>query len=346
MPLQSGTNDREADGSVEAQNYAKAILNILDDSDNERARLGESQRAVLNILEDATDEKTHFKETQKAILNILADSVEEKSHLAETQRAVLNILDDVNLEEKKVKQRTLELESTNQELDRFAYSVSHDLKAPLRGIGQVVDWMYADFIDSSTDEQKENMNLMKARVGRMNDLIDGLLRYARVGRVEAVKEKVFLKKLISDVIDSLQPPKEIEVRMEGSFPTVFCVPVQIEQVFQNLVSNAIRYMGRKNGKIRIRYRDNDSEWIFSVEDNGVGIAKEHFERIFQIFQTLKPRDEVESTGIGLSIVKKVIELHNGRVWLESELGKGSTFFFSLPKGEQDEPTLPHSARRG
>jgi light-regulated signal transduction histidine kinase (bacteriophytochrome) len=334
MPLQAETNDREAQGSVEAQqqDFTKALLNILDDFGNERTKLGDTQRAVLNILEDAANEEIHLEETQKAVLNILADSVEEKAHLADTQRAVLNILDDFNLEEKKVKQRTVELESTNQELDRFAYSVSHDLKAPLRGIGQVVDWIYEDFIDKSNDEQKENMKLMKARVGRMNDLIDGLLRYARVGRVQEMRTRVKLQQLVSDVIDSLQPPKTIEIVVEGEFPTLFCVNVQIEQVFQNLIGNAIRYMDKKMGRIRVGCYSNDLAWVFSVEDTGPGIAKEHFERIFQIFQTLKPRDEVESTGIGLSIVKKVVELHNGRIWVESEVGKGSTFFFTLPKG--------------
>lgn len=235
--------------------------------------------------------------------------------------------------EAELARRKEELETSLKELDGFAYSVSHDLKAPLRGIGQVVDWLYEDLIDKVSGEQKENMHLMKARVGRMNDLIDGILRYSKLGRQGEVQEQVDLQTLVADVIDSIQPPEGIEVEIEKTLPTLSCVLVQIEQVFQNLVSNAIRYIDKKQGRIRIGCRQNDDEWVFFVEDNGPGIAKEHFERIFRTFQTLQPRDEVEATGIGLSIVKKLAELHNGRVWLESEIGKGSTFFFSLPKGQ-------------
>lgn len=229
------------------------------------------------------------------------------------------------------KRLEVELERTLKELDGFAYSVSHDLKAPLRGIGQVVDWLQEELADKLNDDQTENMDLMRARVGRMSDLIDGLLRSARLGRTGEVREMVNLQKLVADVVDSIQPPKSIAIEVEGVLPTISCVLIQIEQVFQNLISNAVRYMDKEVGRVKIGARESSFEWTFFVEDNGPGIPKEHFDRIFQIFQTLHPRDEVESTGIGLSIVKKVVELHHGHVWLESEVGKGSTFFFSIPK---------------
>ena len=252
----------------------------------------------------------------------------------EEEELILLAFEDITerKELEKLLVRKEELEKSIKELDSFAYSVSHDLKAPLRGIGQVVDWFHNDFIDKLNDEQKENMNLLERRVGRMNGLIDGILRYSRLGRGGEVKEKIAFEKLVSDVVDSLQPPENIKVKVEGTLPTLSCVYVQMEQVFQNLISNAIHYMDKKNGEIKIGCRDKNFEWVFYVEDNGPGIAKEHFERIFQIFQTLNPRDEVEATGIGLSIVKKLVELNNGCIWLESEMGKGSTFFFSLPKG--------------
>ncbi|MBI1869695.1 MAG: histidine kinase [Chlamydiae bacterium] len=333
MSFQSKRDDRETDISLEEgrQNFSRAMLNILDDFGNERTRQGETQRAILNILDDAAGEKIRLEDTQRAILNILSDSSEEKARLTDTQRAVLNILDDFEIEQRKVKQQALELALSNKELDSFAYSVSHDLKAPLRGISQIADWIYHDFKDKASDEQKENLELMKRRVIRMNDLIEGILKYARLGRTEEIREMVDCSKIVREVIDSINAPKRVEIEIVGSLPKIKAVRVHIEQIFQNLLSNAVRYMDKDKGEIKIGCKENDSQWEFYVQDNGPGIAQEHFERIFKIFQTLAPRDRTEATGIGLSIVKKVVELNGGRIWLESQLGKGSTFYFTLPK---------------
>ena len=328
-----GRNGKNAkkNPSDDSASYTKALLNILTDFNDEKNRFVDIQKASLNILDDYAFEKRRFEETQQATLNILEDFAAETQKVEETNREMASEIANRKKLETALINNKVDLEKSLKELDGFAYSVSHDLKAPLRGIGQVVDWIYADFMDQSTAQQKEYMRLMKARVVRMDNLIDGLLSYAKVGRVGEMIQKADTKRLVSEVIDSLQPPETIEMIVEGNFPIVSCVYVQIEQVFQNLISNAVRHMDKKMGKIRIGCRENNLEWTFFVEDNGPGIARQHFERIFQIFQTLKPRDEVESTGIGLSIVKKVVELHKGRVWLESEVGQGSTFFFTLPK---------------
>ena len=282
------------------------------------------------------DQTTTPVEFQRAILNILEDFNLEQERLSETQRATLNILEDIEEEKKKMELLNIELtkgkqnlEKAFKELDAFAYSVSHDLKAPLRGIGQVADWLYTDFHDQVNGEQKENLELMRKRVGRMNDLIEGILKYSRIGRVEELKEPVDLNKLVSDVVDSLNVPATIEVRIGKNFSTLHCVLVQIEQVFQNLIANAIRYSDKKKGLIEVGCREDAGQPVFYVKDNGPGIAEEHFERIFKIFQTLAPKDTVESTGIGLSIVKKIVELHGGRVWPESKVGEGTTFYFTL-----------------
>jgi two-component system sensor kinase FixL len=224
-----------------------------------------------------------------------------------------------------------ELESANEELKNFGYVVSHDLKAPLRAIGSLADWLSTDYADKFDDEGKEHMRLLISRVRRMDGLIDGILQYSRVGRVKEVAVAVELNQLVREVIDLLAPPENIEVSVENSLPTVMAEPTRIQQVFQNLLSNAIKYMDKPKGEIRITCGAEGRQWKFSITDNGPGIAQQHFEKIFQLFQTLAPRDRVESTGVGLALVKKIVEMYGGRIWLESTVGQGSTFFFTLPR---------------
>ena len=224
-----------------------------------------------------------------------------------------------------------EVESANEELKHFGYVVSHDLKAPLRAIGSLAAWLSTDYADKFDAEGKEHMRLLINRVHRMDGLIDGILQYSRVGRVKETIVAVELNRLVREVIDLLAPPENIAVSVENSLPAVMAEPTRIQQVFQNLLSNAIKYMDKPAGEIRIACAAEGAQWKFSITDNGPGIDKQHFEKIFQLFQTLAPRDRVESTGVGLALVKKIVEMYDGRVWLESTLGRGSTFFFTLPR---------------
>ena len=224
-----------------------------------------------------------------------------------------------------------ELKSVNQELKDFAYIVSHDLKAPLRGIKTLTDWLATDYADKLDENGREQMNLLLNRVQRMHNLIDGVLKYSRVGRDKEEKVKVNLNDLVSEVIDMVTPPENIEITVENQLPVVECEQIRIMQVFQNLLSNAVKYMDKPQGQIRIGCVEEDCFWNFSVSDNGPGIEEKYFEKIFQMFQTLTPRDEFESTGIGLTVVKKIIEMYGGRILVESEVGNGTTFFFTLPK---------------
>jgi light-regulated signal transduction histidine kinase (bacteriophytochrome) len=225
----------------------------------------------------------------------------------------------------------LELESANEELNNFAYVVSHDLKAPLRGISSLADWLSTDYSDKFDDTGKEQMRLLINRVHRMDGLIDGILLYSRVGRVKETMVDVDLGKMVPEVIDLLAPPANFAVTVDTALPTVKAEPTRIQQVFQNLLSNAIKYMDKPDGKIRVACIIEGKQWKFSVSDNGPGIKPQHFEKIFQLFQTLAPRDRVESSGVGLALVKKIVEMYGGRVWVESSVGEGSTFFFTLPR---------------
>ncbi|MDO8312822.1 MAG: ATP-binding protein [Sideroxyarcus sp.] len=224
-----------------------------------------------------------------------------------------------------------EIESANEELKNFAYVVSHDLKAPLRAISSLADWLATDYADKIDDAGKEHIRLLINRVRRMDGLIDGILLYSRVGRVKETIVAVDLNRLVREVIDLLAPPASITVTIENPLPTVLTEPTRIQQVFQNLLSNAIKYMDKPEGKIRITCSAEGRQWKFSVSDNGPGIKQQHFGKIFQLFQTLAPRDRVESSGVGLALVKKIVEMYGGHVWVESAVGEGSTFFFTLPR---------------
>jgi signal transduction histidine kinase len=238
-------------------------------------------------------------------------------------------------ERKKAEQRQAQLleqlEKINKELNDFAYVISHDLKAPLRGIKTLTEWITTDYADKLDENGKEQMNLLERRVDRMHNLIDGVLQYSRVGRVKEDMVQINLNELIPEVIDSLAPPENISITIETKLPTIKYEQTRIMQVFQNLLSNAIKYMDKPQGQIKIGCIEENGFWKFSVADNGPGIEEKYFEKIFQMFQTLAPRDESESTGVGLTVVKKIIEMYKGSVWVESEVGNGSTFFFTLPK---------------
>lgn len=224
-----------------------------------------------------------------------------------------------------------DVESANQELTDFAHIVSHDLKAPLRGIKTLADWLLADYADKFDEEGKEQMELLLSRVRRMHNLIDGVLKYSRAGRVKEEQVRVNLNELVLEVIDMVAPPENISITIEEELPVIECEKTRIMQLFENLLSNAVKYMDKPQGVVKVGCIEEDGFWKFSVADNGKGIEEKHFERIFKMFQTLSPRDEYESTGVGLAVAKKIVELYGGKIWVESEISKGSTFFFTLPE---------------
>ncbi|HUQ98793.1 MAG TPA: ATP-binding protein [Gemmatimonadaceae bacterium] len=226
---------------------------------------------------------------------------------------------------------TRELERSNTELDQFAYVASHDLKAPLRGIANLTSWIEEDLGDRVAGESLEHMQLLKGRVNRMEALIDGILAYSRAGRVSQKAEPVDVGKLLKESIELLSPPEGTQILVTTDMPTFDTERVPLQQVFMNLLGNAIKYAGRTDARIEVSGRRIDGLYEFAVADNGPGIAPQYREKIWQIFQTLAPRDKVEGTGIGLSVVRKIVEARGGKTWLDSEVGKGTTFFFTWPE---------------
>jgi two-component system, LuxR family, sensor kinase FixL len=258
-----------------------------------------------------------------------------------TRRMFTGVVRDISQRkqaEQENRQLLQELTSANEELTNFAYVVSHDLKAPLRGIGSLADWLATDYAEHFNDEGREHMRLLINRVHRMGALIDGILQYSRVGRVREARAPVDLNRMLADVVDLLAPPPHITVEVQPGMPTLVLEPTRLQQVFHNLVSNAIKYMDKPAGHVAVGWSAQGGEWRFTVSDNGPGIEARHFERIFQLFQTLAPRDRVESTGVGLALVKKIVEMYQGRVGVESVMGQGSTFWFTLPAGGQPPHT--------
>ena len=225
------------------------------------------------------------------------------------------------------------LARSNQELDQFAYVASHDLKAPLRGIANLSQWIEEDLEGGLKGEGKAQMELLRGRVQRMEALIDGILQYSRAGRARAKPETVDTGALVHDIIELLSPPKEVTILVQPGMPCLQTERVPLQQVFMNLISNAVKHAGKDDPTIHVAWWDNGTKVEFSVSDNGQGIAPQFHERIFGIFQTLEARDKVEGAGIGLSVVKKIVEAKQGRVWVESEPGKGATFRFEWPKQE-------------
>jgi len=205
------------------------------------------------------------------------------------------------------------------------------LKAPLRAIRSLANWIADDYADKFDDDSKEQMNLLIGRVKRMHELINGVLQYSRVGRIKEKVEEVDLNAVVNEVIDLIIPPEYIDIDIENMLPTIYFERTRISQVFQNLVSNAVKYMDKPEGKIKIGSMESNAQLKFYIADNGPGIEEKYYTKIFQILQTLNPRDEIESTRIALTLVKKIVEMYGGKIWLESTLGSGSTFYFTLSR---------------
>lgn len=299
-------------------------------TDDTRALVVEKFKDAIDNLEEFELE-AKIKTAKGNILEIRTKGVP----VIENQKVIgiRGIFQDITKEkeaERQLKEYALELEQKNKELDQFAYIVSHDLKAPLRGINNLSLWIEEDLGDQIEGEIKASFDMMRGRVKRMELLINGILDYSRAGRIKQEVETFALKPMLDELVESLSPDAKFKIIIPDDLPTVTAERISFEQIFTNYISNGIKYNNNENPKIEVSYKINKGMYEFCVTDNGEGIEKQFHEKVFVIFQTLQSRDTYESTGVGLAIVKKIVEDKGGKVWIESEKGAGAKFYFSWP----------------
>jgi len=266
-----------------------------------------------------------------------------KTRIVDTDRDELSQLaESLNTMSNTIGSTITQLERRNQELDQFAYVVSHDLKAPLRGIENATRWIEEDMGEELPSHIQQFLVLMRTRVHRMENLITGILELSRVGRVQQATERVNVRELLTEIMDSLAPPAGFRLELATYLPTIITPRVPLQQVFTNLISNALKYHHHpETGTVRVACREDRQQYTFVVSDDGPGIAPEYHDRIFLIFQTLTARDTLESTGVGLAIVKKIVEGQGGNISVESAEGQGAAFIFTWPKLSA-QTTVTHS----
>ncbi|GAK49902.1 response regulator receiver sensor signal transduction histidine kinase [Candidatus Moduliflexus flocculans] len=233
--------------------------------------------------------------------------------------------------EQRVRERTAELEAANDDLRNVISTVSHDLKTPLRGIGQLAQWLKDDYSHLFDARAQEMLSWLVQRVKRMNSLLDGIAEYISIVRQPEKVKPIDLNALIPQIFENLMPPETIVCCILTPLPVISGKKEHLSALFGNLIDNAILFMGRPQGQVTIACRDHGGFWQFEVADNGAGIPAEYHDKIFHLFQTLHTHDNDKQIGLGLAIVKKIITLYGGTIWVESELNQGSKFFFTLPK---------------
>ena len=248
---------------------------------------------------------------------------------------VLGTYEDISARkqvEEKLKKAMEELTRSNTELERFAYVASHDLQEPLRMITSYLQLLERRYKDRLDGDALEFINYAVDGSARMKTLINDLLTYSRVGTRGKDFVQVNCNEVMSLVLQNLKMAiDESQTQVTTApLPVITADAVQVEQLFQNLIANAIKFRGSQDPRIQIGSRKEGREWVFWVQDNGIGIEPRYFERIFVIFQRLHGREQYPGTGIGLAVSKRIVERHGGRIWVESKPGEGSTFFFTFP----------------
>lgn len=327
------------------------------ESGNEALRIALKEDIAVMLLDVQMPEMDGFevarllKENSKtrdiSIIFVTALSKEERYTMQGYEEGAVDYLHkplDVNVVKAKVavfeklyrqkielRENAERLESVNKQLGEFVYIVSHDLKAPLRGLASLASFMEEELGAEPKVEVVELLNMMKSRTARMQQLIDGILHYSRMANNRGDREDVDLNELINSIIDLIAPASNVVIETPDNLPVILAERVKLHEVLQNLIINGIKYNDKAEIRIKIAFQDNGSHYRFHVTDNGIGIRPEHQEKIFGIFQTLQPKDQCESTGIGLTIVKKIIEQQEGAVTIASEVGSGTTFSFTWKK---------------
>ena len=276
---------------------------------------------VIGVIDSEHTEKDYYThehlETLENIARLVAMQLKNAINLKERRKA-----------ERKNTQLLSQLEKSNNELEEYAHVVSHDLKSPLRSIYALVDWISEDNHETFDVQSKENVEHIKLTLEKMENLISEILNYSSINAELMEFSLVDLNQILEETQKTIHIPSNINIEFE-KLPTLKGDRTRLQQLFQNLLSNAIRYNDKEEGLIQIDFKQEGEYLLFSIKDNGIGIEERYHHKIFKMFQSLNVSKD--STGVGLAIVKKIVELHHGKIWLESKLGEGTTFYFTLRK---------------
>ncbi|MBB1274031.1 CHASE domain-containing protein [Psychromonas sp. SR45-3] len=295
---------------------AKNISHLSEALQNQNSQLEKKVADRTQSLADKNAQlKTNIDEltTQRALLSSLMKEADAAKVLAEL--------------------RSVDLARSNKDLDEFAYVASHDLKAPLRGIDQLATWVVEDLEEGNLEEIPAHLKMMRNRIKRLETLLNDLLTYSRANRQQNSISDIDSKVVINDLFSLVAPLEGFTLTIKDNLPRFSTYRAPFEQVVRNLLSNAIKHHDKEQGHIQIGCTETDEFYVFSIEDDGPGISPNYHEDIFKMFKTLRPRDETEGSGMGLALIKKIVEHYSGEVIVKSVLGQGCTFYFSWPKGE-------------
>ncbi|RED46730.1 phospho-acceptor domain-containing protein [Winogradskyella eximia] len=333
----------ELKSSEELKTFLAAIDSSYNNFDEQSAMIQRAMSISSDELYSANRKLQEEAKEQKELIDKLKDVIntlkfynlkeDEKADAVELKSTdLVDFIDNQTkeiIEMNKQKESLLnELAHQNQELSDYAHMVSHDLKSPLRSIDTLTAWLKEDYKDAFDANGEKTLSLIRTNVEKMDTLINGILEYSTIGKNQIDVYDVNLNNLINNIVSILQVPENISV-IKTDLPIIRGDKYRLQQLFQNLIGNAIAYNDKAQGKIEIGFTDKNIFWEFYVKDNGKGIEDVYFEKIFKTFEKLE--NNGESTGIGLSIVKKIVNLYGGTIWLTSKPNEGTTFYFTLKK---------------
>lgn len=274
--------------------------------------------------------KRYIKKNGEALwVSLYVGAVRDASGKVKYEVAIIEDISEQLEKQLENKKLLKNLESSNYELQEYAHVVSHDLKSPLRSISALTSWLKDDYESVLDDDGMNNINLIQETVEKMDRLINDILNYSSINKGITTVEDVNVYEVINHIKGLIFVPKHIEVIIDKKLPIIKADKTRIQQLFQNLISNAVNYIDKEKGEVIVNHVEEKDAWIFSIKDNGIGISKIYHEKIFNVFQSMS--NHKESTGIGLSIVKKIVEMYEGEIWLESEENIGTTFYIKLKK---------------
>jgi light-regulated signal transduction histidine kinase (bacteriophytochrome) len=320
----------------------KLFLKAVNDSyDNYEDQLSMSQRAMKissdelfeanQKLREETNSLKEINQNLSAILssmNLDPDKLSDEKEFIQADYLKKQATEIVAINKQR-EELLKDLELQNEELNEYAHVVSHDLKAPLRNIDALVNWVIEDNKDGMRQGCLNSLNLVLSNVEKMDFLIKGILDYSTIDKLEAEDRQINFNLMIDEVLRTIIVPTTINISVQDNLPSLHGNAWRFKQVFQNLIQNAIKYNDKETGFVEVGATEKDTHFEFFVKDNGIGISDTYFNRIFKVFTKLESNSA--SSGIGLSIVQKIVHYYQGKIWLESEEGKGTTFYFTLPK---------------